>query len=364
MRNRFHRDRNELVTETQAQSTPISTPTLAEVAARAGVSKATASRALSGSPAARVDPATASRVKLAAEELNYVPNPHAQALARATSPSVGLLIHEISNPFFSEIASGVLTAAARHDRMVMICNTRRDPEQELRYIAEMRAMRVHVLLVAGSEFADPDVQVRLEEELDAYRAIGGRVALMRPHPGGTVVIPDTDLGARLAAEHLLSLGHRQIGILSGPEQLAGIRERMRAFADRLADDGVAPALVVPGEFSRDGGHQATREMMQSDPTITAIFALNDLMAAGAVHAARELGLAVPDDLSIVGFDDLPIASDVSPPLTTVRLPLREMGERALDVALSDEARPVEPVILAVELVERASSAPVRRGARI
>jgi LacI family transcriptional regulator len=347
------------MSQTQGRSqdgVPRPTPTLAEVARMAGVSKATASRALSDS-STRVDPDTAERVRLAARELRYTPNPHAQALARASSPSVGLLIHEVSNPFFSEIASGVLDEAQRHDRMVMICNTRRDPEQELQYVREMRALRLHAILVAGSEFVGDRSAALLEEELDEYRATGGRVALMRPHPVGAVVIPDTIKGGRLIAEHLMGLGHERIGVVSGPTQLATIAERRQAFEGRLAESGLAPVAVVQGHFSRDGGRRATEELLASHPDITAVFALNDLMAVGAVHAVHQAGLRVPEDISVAGFNDLPIASDVTPPLTTVRLPLREMGRRALEIALGGED-PDQPVVLDVTLIERSSTGPV------
>ena len=271
---------------------------------------------------------------------------------------MGLLIHEVSNPFFSEIASGVLEAAERHDRMVMICNTRRDPDQELRYIREMRALRVHAILVAGSEFADEHYGELLERELAEYRSAGGRVTLLRPHPAGSVVIPDTAAGGRLVAEHLMALGHRNIGVISGPPQLATIGERLSAFEKRLAADGFGPTYIAPGHFTRDGGREASLEMLKAESGITAIFALNDLMAVGAIHAAHQLGLRVPEDISIVGFNDIPIASDTSPQLTTIRLPLREWGEKSLEAALDGDTEQ-KTVILDVELIHRASSGPAR-----
>ena len=270
------------------------------------------------------------------------------------------MIHEVSNPFFSEIASGVLAAAENHDRMVMIANTRRDPEQEIRYVAEMRAMRVQALLLAGSEFVDDHAKQRLDVELDKYASMGGRVVLMRPHPSRMVVMPDTTQGGRLMAEHLIGLGHRQIGVVTGPEQLATIRDRLRAFESRLAEDGIEIVHVVSADFSREGGYAGTRHLLQSYPEVTALFALNDLMGVGAIHAAHDLGLRVPDDISVAGFNDLPSARDVTPPLTTIRLPLRQMGERALEVALGDGVDVEEPVVLDVELVARPSTGPPRR----
>ena len=337
-------------------------PTLAEVARRAGVSKATASRVLSDSPTP-VDPETAARVRLAARELRYVPNPHARALARASSPSVCLLIHEVSNPFFSEIASGVLEVAEQHDRMVIICNTHRDPDQELRYVREMRAMRVYAILVGGSEFLDAQYSELLDRELEVYRRLGGKAVLMRPHPSGSVVIPDVIQGGRLVAEYLMGLGHTAIGVVTGPPQLATVRDRIGAFERSLSSQGLRVRSILPGDFTREGGRQATVQMLTEHPEVTAVFALNDPMAAGALRAAQELGLQVPDEVSIVGFNDVPIASDTNPPLTTVRLPLREMGRRALEAAFDQDDATAEPqsVVLDVQLIERGSAGPVPDG---
>jgi LacI family transcriptional regulator len=351
------------VSVSDSESQARSMPTLMEVALRAGVSKATASRVLADSPTP-VDPETASRVRLAARDLNYLPNPHARALARSTSPSVGLLIHEISNPFFSEIASGVLAAAERHDRMVMICNTRRDPDQELRYVKEMRVMRAHALIIAGSGFTDSGYEALLEQELAAYRAVGGRVALLRRHPSGAVVIPDTSRGAHLVADHLLARGHTEIGVVTGRPQLVAIQERLVAFRERLESAGVELTSQHSGGFSREGGREATLTMLETHPNITAIFALNDLMAVGAIHAVHELGLRVPEDVSVVGFSDVPVASDTSPPLTTLRLPLREMGEVALETALSDEQATERTLVLGVELIDRGSTGQARPNHRV
>lgn len=328
-------------------------PTLVEVAAQAGVSKATASRVL-GDSQTLVKPDTASKVRRAARDLQYVPNPHARALANSTSPSIGLLIHEVSNPFFSEIALGVLAAAERHDRMVMICNTQRDPGQELRYVREMSAMRAHGLIIAGSGFTETGYREMLERELTTYRRVGGRVALMRGHPSGSIVIPDISLGAQLVAEHLLSLGHRQIGVISGLPQLETIQERLVAFETRLERDGIRVRSVMAGGFTRDGGRDATIAMLTDHPDITAVFALNDLMAVGAIRGAQQLGRRVPTDVSVIGFSDVPLASDTNPQLTTLHLPLREMGAAAVETILSDEESG-RTLVLGVKLINRGST---------
>jgi LacI family transcriptional regulator len=314
--------------------------TLKQVAAEAEVSLATASRVLHHSGGREVRGALAERVQAAAERLGYVSNPHAQALARARSSTVGLIVHEVTDPYFAAIAAGAMHAAHAEGVMVMMAATFRDPELELDYLGRLRAQGARGVLLAGSGSTDGRVSRRLADAIAAFTREGGRVAAIGPRPDTLVdaVVPDNAAGAAKAREHLEALGHRRIGVISGPDTLMTVRQRL---------DGLGGGLpVVEADFTREGGREAAKKLLSDDAGttgitestettgITALIALNDLMAAGALAAAKEMGRRVPEDLSVIGFDDVPFAADLSPALTTVRLPLREMGERAMELLLA------------------------------
>ena len=330
--------------------------TLKQVAAEAEVSLATASRVLHRSGGREVRGALSERVQAAAQRLGYVSNPHAQALARARSSTVGLIVHDVTDPYFAAIAAGAMHAAHAEGVMVMMAATFREPGLELDYLNRLRAQGVRGVLLAGSGGTDPRLGGQFAQAVDAFVREGGRVASIggRPDIAGDAVVPANAAGARLAIGHLRELGHRRIGVISGPDTLLTVR-------DRLA--GVGPdARVEDADFTREGGRAAARRLLgHGGERVTAVLALNDLMAAGALAAAAELGLRVPGDVSVVGFDDVPFAVDLSPALTTVRLPLREMGERAMRLLMAaDPEAPHTSVEVPTHLVVRASSGPAPR----
>ncbi|MFO7293176.1 MAG: LacI family DNA-binding transcriptional regulator [Actinomycetes bacterium] len=330
--------------------------TLADVARAAGVSKATASRVLGGS-ADRVSDELRERVLRAAADLDYVPNPHAQALARAVSPLVALIVHDVADPYFSEIARGVFHAAAESDRLVMICNTFRDPDRELAYLRTLRAQRVQAVLVAGTARSGFELGSEVAAELDLYRAEGGQVAVMVAGHGYPAAVPDDRGGGRQVGEHLLALGHRQTAVIAGPSGVGSVDERLAGFLDALVGSGAPEPVVVHSDFTRRGGADAVDEILAARPGTTAIFAHNDLMAVGAIRRLAAAGRRVPDDVSVAGFDDMPLAEDLQPPLTTVRVPLAELGAEALRMAL-DGAPGDETRLFETTLVARGSTAPV------
>jgi len=336
--------------------------TLQDVADTAGVSRATASRVLNGSSRV-VGPELADRVVRAAKSLRYVSNAPAQALARATSTVVGLIVHAVDDPYFSAIAAGAMRVAAAHDLLTMMASTFRDPDREIDYVSRLRAHRARGLLLVGSGFTDPSIVDRLYEEISAFAAGGGRVACIGDHsiPFDTV-LPENRRGAEQAAKLLLALGHRRIGVVSGPPELTTVAHRLAGFLDTLRAAGVEvpERAVVGGDFTRDGGYAGMLELAQRAPEVTAVFALNDPTAVGVMAALRdELGRRVPEEVSVVGFDDVPAALDVTPTLTTVRLPLEEMGERAMRLLLDAPGHAPRTVRIKAEVVARASTAPPR-----
>jgi LacI family transcriptional regulator len=331
---------------------------LVDVAAHAGVSLATASRALTGREG--VSAQVAAHVRQVATELGYVANLHARTLAGGSTPTVGLIVHEIGDPYFAEIASGVLRLAGREHRMVQICHSGGDPEVELRQVRMLIAHRVGVIIVAGSGYTDPALQAEAKRELAAFRQRGGRVAVIGRHNlGADAVLPDNQAGGHAVAEHLLSMGHRRIAVAAGPERLTTVADRMTGIAAALDQAGLALAElpVVPSDFTRDGGRLAAEQILRRHPRTTAIIALNDVMAIGVLSALRARGVAVPAAVSVAGFDDVSVAADLGPSLTTVRLPMAQMGELALELALKPPLARLRRKWTGHELVVRESTGP-------
>lgn len=339
---------------------PSNVVTLGEVARRAGVSLATASRALNGSTR-RVNADLARRVLEVARELGYVPNVHAQAVARGSSSVVGLVVHDIDDPYFSAIASGVMAEADRAGLMVTLSDTRHDREREIAYVGMLRAQRARAAILVGSRVTDRAQTARLADELAAFQAGGGRVAcISQPRLPVDTVMPQNRVSARELARTLVDLGHRDFAVLAGPRQIVTAQDRLAGFKAGLADGGLglAPEKVVHGPFTRDGGYQAAVELLAQQTSCTCVFAVNDVMAMGAMAALRERNVRVPADMSVAGFDDIGALRDLTPSLTTVRLPLAAMGEQVLALALRDTGAKPRVVKVPGEVVVRESTAAV------
>jgi len=341
--------------------------TLADVARWAGVSLATASRALHGGAGRTVGPELRARVRAAAAELNYSPNANAQAIVRGTTTTVGLIVHDIADPSAAALASGVMAAAADRDLIVTIGSTLSDPFTEIRHVEALRRQRARAVILAGSRFNDAESTERLAEELLGFSVGGGFVAVIGQHtlPLNTVVI-DNAGGAERLARALVSQGYRRFAVLAGPESLVTSEDRLAGFRRGLARAGIdlPEENTISAQFSRDGGYVAMTELLDREIDVDLVFAVNDVMAVGATAALRDQGHRVPLDMAVAGFDDIPTLRDVRPSMTTVRLPLVEIGRRALELALQ---RPVkrgeedafEPTIVTVpgEVVLRESTPP-------
>jgi LacI family transcriptional regulator len=338
---------------------PRSTLRLADVAERAGVSLATASRALAGRDG--VSEQVANRVRQVSQDLGYVANLHARTLAGGATSTVGLIVHQIDDPYFSEIASGVIGAAAEQDLMVQICQSARDPRQELRQIRNLIAQRVRVIVIAGSGYVDPRLQAESKAELAAFQEAGGRVAVIGRHfLPADAVLPDNMPAGEVITEHVLALGHRRIAIVAGPMQLTTVTDRLAGVASALDRRGLSLAAlpVVETDFTREGGRGATEEIRRDHPQTTAIIALNDAMAIGVLSTLRSHGVSVPGQMSVAGFDDVSVAADLAPSLTTVRLPMAEMGQLALTMALKPRSARARRKPTGHRLVARDSTGPV------
>lgn len=338
--------------------------TLGDVARHAGVSLATASRTLNGS-ARTVKEELAVKVRASADQLGYLPNAPAQALARSATATVGVLLHDIADPYFGAVARGVSDAATEAGLLPLVISTDADPERELRSVRMLHAQRVRSIILAGSAYTDRAATRAIDEALAAYRADGGSVAAITDHGAGyDTVRPANRRGAADLTRALLALGHRRIAVIIGPPRLRVPGERLRGVQDALreADLPLAEQALERTEFTRSGGREAAARLLARgtpDQWPTAILALSDVCAVGVLAELRERGIDVPGRISVAGFDDIPLAADLAPRLTTVRMPLERMGAEAVRLTL--DARPADArplgLPLPAEVVRRDSTAP-------
>ena len=331
---------------------------ISDVARLAGVSTATVSRVVSAAPYA-VSPATRERVLDAARALDYVPNALAQGLQKSTSPVVGVIVHDITDPYFAEVVRGVEDAASIGGFLVVTCSSDRIAERELSYVRLLRSMRAATLIFAGSGLADPALNAGVARHLAAMRAYGAAVVHLSPHAEGEADIGvDNAAGIAGMVAALVGLGHRRIAFLAGPATLYVTHQRLEGYRRGLDAAGIGydERLVVRTGFNREAGALGVDSLLAGDASFTAVFAANDLLALGALQRLAELGIDVPGDVSVAGFDDIATASMATPGLSTVRLPLHEIGRRAFGyaeqvLAGSDPA----PEVLPTELVLRGST---------
>jgi LacI family transcriptional regulator len=330
--------------------------TLSDVAQHAGVSLATASRVINNS-SHNVTDELRRRVLKAVAELHYVPNAHARALVQSSSSTVGVIVHDMSDPYFAEIARGIQRVATEAGKLLIICNSYRSAERELAYVDMLRAQKVEAIVIAGSGRNDRQFNTKMAQHIESFMQTGGRVAFIgRHHVAGNAVLPENLRGGQLVGEYLVEMGHQHIGVITGPGFLTTTEDRLQGFRNALLKAGLKlPAdYIVEGDFSRDGGLNATQELLGRALPLTAIFALNDPMAIGAMAALRENGLSVPQDISIVGYDNIAVTIDVTPTLTTIDVPLENVGEQAMQLALAPHEAEIRVEYQPVRLVVRDS----------
>src|SRR5580692_8488635 len=296
-----------------------------QVAKRAKVSTATVSRVLNGFPG--VHEKTLARVRQAIADLNYVPNPNARSLRMGRSRLFGLIVSDVNNPFFPELIDAFESLAAAQGIEVIFTHTNYDPKRLHSCIRRMIERSVDGIAVMTSEVEEESLQ-------QAVRA-GIPLVLMNQHKLADKypnVPVEYSSGFREALEHLLSLGHRDIGFIAGPQSLNSARGRKDAFAAALKSHGihVRNEWIAIGDMRVEGGRKAMDALLARRPRPTAVLASNDLMAVGALQAAHASRIHVPRDLSLIGFDDVPIAGMMHPPLSTIRHPRREVAGRAFD----------------------------------
>jgi LacI family transcriptional regulator len=328
--------------------------TIADVAREVGVSLMTVSRVVNHKDG--VSPATRQQVLDAIERLGYRPSGIARSLATQQTGTLGLVVPDVANPFFSDVARGVEHVAYAENYNVFLCHTEEDPMRELTVLESLEEKRVDGLVLCSSRLDDG----ALQEALARYPAVVLVNRRLEGNGVGTVLVDDV-MGGQLAAKHLLDRGHQAIGFLVGPPDSRSGHRRVQGYRAVLAATGLscAPACMHNCSPTVESGRQATQELLTAYPELTALLCYNDLVAVGALRACVELGRQVPDDLAIVGFDDIPLAALVTPPLTTCRAPRYELGVQAMQLLLAQIEGGTEggktEIVLRPELIVRASA---------
>ncbi len=340
---------------------PGSRVTLQDVADRAGVSITTASRVVNDGTR-RVGAQLTQRVHRAAAELGYTANLQARAVATGRSSMVGVVVHDVADPYFSSIAAGLIETASRSRLLVCMSAAAANEAAEREYVSLMRAQRARAVILIGSRTDDAAERAALGTEVAAFIRQGGRaVCVGQPLLGVDTIAPENAAGAGALARALAALGHRRFAVLAGPRGSVTVQDRIEGFRAGLAawSIGLDPAGIVHAAFSRDGGYEAMSAILASGGELPdCVFAVNDVMAVGALARLRAAGISVPGDVAVAGFDDILTLRDVTPPLTTVRLPLSQMGEMAANMVLTD-GEPGRPRIVPVpgEVIIRDSTLP-------
>lgn len=331
--------------------------TIREVAENAGVSYATVSHVINNTRL--VSPETRERVLEAMDALNYRPNALARSLRQGKTNTLGLVLPDSANPFFAEISRSIEDEAFKKGYSVFLCNTELDTQRELFYVDILSKKQVDgIIFVAAGDQAD---------SLDFLVSLNMPIVMVDrnvPNVEVDTVLTDNQLGGYLATRHLMELGHQRIACISGPSSITPSAERMIGYRRAHEEAGLSydENLILRGDYHAQSGMENTHSILKMDPRPTAIFASNDLMALGALRAAAEAGCSVPDDLAVVGYDDLEIARFATPPLTTIAQPKKEIGVQAIDLLvdrISRKGRSPSRVVLPPELIVRRSTQPVR-----
>ena len=331
--------------------------TMRQIAERAEVSIGTVSHVINGT--AKVREKLRLRVVDAIHSLGFQPSQLARGLRRNQTSMWGMIIPDVTNPFFTTVVRGVEDVAYERSYRVVLCNTDNDVNKELSYLNELRSFRPAGLLVI------PAAESNIATQLRSVAASGPPVVCVDRRPkgwDGDVVMVANEAGAHRATRHLLQMGHRRLAAITGPMHLTNAVERLRGFKRALAEAKVSiePEYIQEARFNRNSGYEAAMRLLRMLPRPTAIFACNDLMALGVLLAARESSLRCPEDLSIVGFDNLDLTEFTAPALTSVHQPGYQLGTTAARLLLERiDGLKMQPkkVVLPTELKIRSSVAP-------
>lgn len=329
-------------------------PSLHDIAASAGVSVSTVSRYLAGQLALKAD--TETRVLGAISELGYSRAPRAPKERRVRNGVVGLIVPQVGNTYFGRIADSIVKVAERQGLSVLICSTLSHARKQLDYVDLLVSQDVSGIIYSGQYSTNRS----LANVISSGRAVVVIDEALASAPPVDSVLVDDYAGSYQATTYLTNLGHRRVALVTGPAALHSVQERTRGFRDALTKAGIVAEeqMVLRGAFNEEFGVSVVSHLLAADHPPTAVFAASDTIALGILTAARSLGIRVPEDLSVVGFDDVPDAAVVTPSLTTVRTPVDRMAGAAVELLtnrIDDPSRPVTNSVIGVALVVREST---------
>jgi LacI family transcriptional regulator len=339
--------------------------TLRDVASAAGVHPATASRALNPGTRLLVSEETAQRVSEAAERLGYRPNSVARSLRTRRSHTIGVLIPDLNNPLFPPIIRGIEDRLAEHGYVALIGNTDADPGKERLVFDQMRARHVDGFVLATATLNSPILSEAAEAELPMV--LMNRIA--QDYPFSSVSV-DNEQGVRAAVAHLVSLGHTRIGHIAGPQDISTGAARLHGFREGMSSHGLAVSeaeIVYASGYTVEEGLRCGRELLEGAGDLSAIVAANDMLAVGCYGALDELALRCPEDVSVIGFNDMRFVDRLRPPLSTVRFPHYQVGTEAAGLLIErieGGESPVKILFLAPELVARGSTVAIERSGAV
>lgn len=331
--------------------------TLHDIAQEANVSLATASRVLNGSNR-KVAESYRERVERTAERLGYTPNLSAQATARGSTAIVALLVADIADPYYGQLAAGVARGADEAGLVVTIAITERDPQRELRLVRALRGQRPRGLILAASRTEGLEA-VGLADELAAFTCMGGHVAVVGTGGGAARTVDlDNRGGAAALGLKLAELGYREAVVIAAAAGIHTSDDRVTGFSEGFTSGGGVVREVQRAGFTRDAGYESAQQLLADNPPAgTLIFGISDVVAFGIMSAIRDAGRHVGADIAVAGFDDISTGRDIRPGLTTVHVPLEELGYRALHAATDAQWNNNVKSPLPLEVVVRGSTPP-------
>lgn len=337
--------------------------TLKDIAVKTGFSITTVSLVLNNKKT-RVSNQTKQIIKKVAHELNYIPNQTAISLVKKESKTLGLIISDISNPFFSELSKGISAKAAKYGFNIMLCDTEDSYELTMRYLRILISKNVDGIIMTLSQDVNDKNLYLIENFLENHALPVVLVERSDPLIMSDSVVVNHKMGSYLATKHLIELGHRNIACITGPSHLEGTSGRINGFKMAFEENGIKlrKELVVEGNYHIESGYTAAEEILNIDPSITAIQVFNDMMAYGVFECLKDKGIKIPEEISVVGFDDIFFSKMLYVPLTTIALPIHHMGEKAVELLverISNKTLPFRCSIVEPKLIVRKSTCGIR-----
>lgn len=337
--------------------------TLKDIAVKTGFSITTVSLVLNNKKT-RVSDQTKQLIIKVAQELSYIPNQTAISLVTKESKTLGLIIMDISNPFFSELSKGISAKAAEYGYNIMLCDTQDSYELTMRYLRILVSKNVDGIIMTLSQDVNDKNLSLIQEFLKNHTLPVVLVERDDPLIMSDCVVVNHQMGSYLASRHLIELGHLNVGCITGPSHLEATKYRLKGFKTAFEENGLKfrKELVVEGNYHIESGYIGAQKILDIDPGVTAIYAFNDMMVYGVFECLKDKGIKIPDRISVVGFDDIFFSKMLSVPLTTIALPIYNMGEKAVELLterILNKKLPWRCNIVEPKLVVRESTCDIR-----